>query len=85
MDWISIDEEPPAYDLEIIVCDLYGHMYFATRDEHGYYDHHCMLIPNVQWWAYKPEPPRPKPIITNDEWVNSFIRARKGNGMDQSY
>lgn len=80
MKWIRIEDEEPMQigAVDLLVCDKFGNITIAERDEVGFSDLYSHPVYDVIAWMYLKDVPRPPLIgtITNDKWVE--LVAKQG-------
>lgn len=84
MKWISVKDQPPLdCRIECLVCTKNGHLHMAEyhSDPEGWWPTNgCGKIYDVIAYIYETDidRPRPKPYITNDEWISLvFLKDKK--------
>ena len=79
MKWKKIDDDLPADELDVLVCDKHGNLCIGFRDEHGWFHQYQTTdrIYDVVLWAYieKPQISLDNGIIATTEWVDAIHKA----------
>lgn len=93
MEWIDIGLEDCPFDIDLLLCDKNGNVYFGYRDNHDGSDNYGKyfyspnyteeIIGEIRFWSYidKPYPFR-NGRITNDQWIDLARKKGMLGGMD---
>lgn len=78
--WVSVEEELPWDEKDLIFMDFLGNYYFGWRDDHGYFNSNGTQIDcEIICWAQVKDVVKPPdirvPIITNDQWITNQMAA----------
>ena len=98
MNWIKVEDQYPADELNVLLCDLYGNIYLGYWDSsvnHFYNEYDTDPLIDIAYWQYLPDKPKDiktdgikikavmrEPIITNDLWVTYLARKQASHKTD---
>ncbi len=77
MEWVPIEDEILANNIDMLICDAGGVIYIGWFDDHDnkFYDTHDDQILDVTHFIYLNELDRPsRAYITNDECLKHLLK-----------